>query len=375
MKGLEISKGGPKIPCDAVTRKFGILGQSGKGKTYTAAVLAEEMLEKDLHVVIIDPIGRVWTGLRSSASGNEDGYPIPIFGGEHKDFPLSISNVHDIVSFIVQDGQSAILDLSDLGADEQIEFMAIFTEQIYRLNRKPLHIIFDEADMWAPQYPFGKGARRLLNATDCLVRRGRFRGIGTSLISQRPAAINKNVLSQIDVMVVLGLAAPQDLKAIRSWLENHTSKNKIATTISSLPSLPKGTAWLWSPEYLNRFSKIQVRERNTYDSSRTPEIGDVPKPIKFAPLSSEVKRLADKYLSFAKDNDPMGDSCTMPSTELPAIKLTGGVLKIAKAFARKRSHTYTTDELIKKFKGRYAPNTIKAYIYRLHKAGLIVYNG
>src|SRR5436189_299396 len=55
------------IPTDAVTQTFAILAKRGVGKTYTASVMAEEMLKANLPVVIADPIG-VWWGLRSAAA-------------------------------------------------------------------------------------------------------------------------------------------------------------------------------------------------------------------------------------------------------------------------------------------------------------------
>jgi len=44
------------LPIEAVTQTFAILAKRGVGKTYTASVMAEEMLKSNLHVVIVDPI-------------------------------------------------------------------------------------------------------------------------------------------------------------------------------------------------------------------------------------------------------------------------------------------------------------------------------
>jgi hypothetical protein len=40
----------------------------------------------------------------------------------------------------------------------------------------------------------------------------------------------------------------------------------------SLPSLPVGTAWFWSPGWLDVFQRLQVRARDTFDSSATPTV-------------------------------------------------------------------------------------------------------
>ena len=67
------------LPHEAVTETFAILAKRGAGKTYTAAVLVEEMMGAGLPVVIVDPVG-VWWGLRSSADGTAEGLPVVIFG-------------------------------------------------------------------------------------------------------------------------------------------------------------------------------------------------------------------------------------------------------------------------------------------------------
>ena len=81
MNQLKIAKNF-NLPYEAVTQTFGILAKRGGGKTYTASVMAEEMLDNGLPVVIADPIG-VWWGLRTSADGKKPGHSIIVFGGDH----------------------------------------------------------------------------------------------------------------------------------------------------------------------------------------------------------------------------------------------------------------------------------------------------
>jgi len=60
VEGLTLGPG-LVLPVEAVTETFAILAKRGAGKTYTAAVLVEEMMSAGLPVVIIDPVG-VWWG-------------------------------------------------------------------------------------------------------------------------------------------------------------------------------------------------------------------------------------------------------------------------------------------------------------------------
>jgi hypothetical protein len=87
VEGLTLGPG-LVLPVEAVTETFAILAKRGAGKTYTAAVLVEEMMGAGLPVVIVDPVG-VWWGLRSSADGTTEGLPVVIFGGDHADLPLA----------------------------------------------------------------------------------------------------------------------------------------------------------------------------------------------------------------------------------------------------------------------------------------------
>src|SRR5690606_28120690 len=76
------------LPLQVVTEAVGILGRRGSGKTNTAGVIAEGLLEAGQQVIIFDPLD-VWWGLKSSASGKAAGYPVVILGGRHADLPLT----------------------------------------------------------------------------------------------------------------------------------------------------------------------------------------------------------------------------------------------------------------------------------------------
>lgn len=74
------------LPLDYVTQSATILAKRGAGKTYTTAVITEQLLECGQIPVIIDPTGAHW-GLKSSADGTKPGYPVYVFGGDHADPP------------------------------------------------------------------------------------------------------------------------------------------------------------------------------------------------------------------------------------------------------------------------------------------------
>lgn len=262
------------LPLEAVTQTFGILAKRGVGKTYTALVLVEEMLKAGLQVVVADPVGVCW-GLRASADGDGPGLPIVILGGDHADVPLEHDAGEVIADLVVDERLSVVLDLSRFRKGQQTRFMQDFCERLYHRNREPLHLVLDEADAFAPQRPM-KGQERMLGAVEDLIRRGRARGIGVTLVTQRAAVLNKDVLTQVEVLVPLRTIAPQDRDAIDAWVRVHGTPEQREELMGSLPSLPVGTAWVWSPGWLGIFRRVQVRQRETYDSSATPTAGARP---------------------------------------------------------------------------------------------------
>lgn len=265
-----------QIPKDAITQTFGVIATKGSGKTYFSAVYAEEFLRNNMPVVIFDPLGVYW-GLQSSADGERAGFPIPIVGGDFGNCPLKPKMGAALADYVVRERRSLVIDMSMLRRADQTAFMTKFAEELYHKNRDPLHLIVDEADLYMSQRPSGKDESKLLGAFEDIVRRGRARGIGITMITQRPAVINKNVLTQVSTLFTLRIGGPQDRDAIKEWIRFNGDGAEQQKILASLASLPVGTGWIWSPGWLQIMKKIKVRQRYTWDSSCTPKVGEARK--------------------------------------------------------------------------------------------------
>jgi uncharacterized protein len=308
---LKIAKG-VNLPLEVVTQTIAILAKRRAGKSYTMRKIAEELLDKGQQIVLVDPKGDQW-GIRSSADGKAPGYPIVILGGEHGDIPLEVDSGELIAKLVVEERVSVLLDLSEFRKHEIATFMAIFLENLYRLKAKeiyrtPVMVIVDEADAIAPQKPQANEAR-MLGAIDDIVRRGGQRGIGCILITQRSAVLNKNVLTQAQILVVLRTIAPQDLAAMKAWIEVHGDLSQGKKLIESLPSLPIGEAWFWSPGWPTAdgiFVRARVLPIVTFDSGATPKPGErqvVPKNLADIDLGVLKEKMA-ATIEKAKSDDP-----------------------------------------------------------------------
>lgn len=296
------------LPPEVHTQASAILGIRGSGKTHTAVVDVEEMLERSLPVVVIDPLD-VWWGLKSSKDGNKPGFPIVIAGGSHADVPLDERSGATLADFVVENPVPVILSLRHLTKGKQRHFVTDFAEQLFHRKgeskyRTPLLVVIDEAPTFVPQY-MGAAEAKMVGAIEDIVCKGRASGLGVMLISQRAATINKNVLTQVELIVAHRMTSPQDRKALKEWIDANADTEHQEVFLKTLASLKKGEAWFWSP-LLNLFQKTQVRDRKTFDSSATPTSGAKPKgPKTLASVDLDaVREKLKASIEQAKENDP-----------------------------------------------------------------------
>jgi hypothetical protein len=300
------------LPIDAVTQTIGILAKRRAGKSYTARRFAEQLSGAHQQISIVDPKGD-WWGIRSSADGKAPGLSIVILGGERGDVPLEVNGGEIVAKLVAEERVSVLLDLSLFRKNEVTTFMTAFLENLYRIKareefRTPMMLIVDEADAIAPQKPY-KGEERMLGAAEDIVRRGGQRGIGCTLITQRSAVLNKNVLTQCQMLVALRTIAPQDLAAMNAWIDVHGTQKQRDTLMESLPALPTGDAWFWSPGWPTVdgiFKRVHVLPIATFDSGATPRPGEKrvePKNAADVDLESLRKTMA-ATIERAKAEDP-----------------------------------------------------------------------
>jgi len=145
------------LPKESATWVLAYLAKRGAGKTYNAAVQAEEMLKANIPIGVIDGMG-IWWGLRVSNDGKGSGLPIVVFGGEHADLPLNPDKATEMAKAIVESNISFVLDLSGFSKNVMRKIVQAFLDELYRINRVVRHVFIEEADMFAPQKPFGPEA-------------------------------------------------------------------------------------------------------------------------------------------------------------------------------------------------------------------------
>ncbi|WP_454231204.1 helicase HerA domain-containing protein [Mycolicibacterium fortuitum] len=297
---------GVRLPLDIVTAAVGVLANRGAGKSAVTHRLVELMYAAGLPVVVIDIKGD-WWGIRSSADGASPGLPFYIFGGDHGDLPLEPTAGELLADLIVDDRIPAVLDLSHMSKTQARAFATAFAERLYRRNRDPLHVVIEEADVLVPQRSTASTAR-LLGAMEDLAKRGRQRGIGLTVVSQRPQEVAKSVLDLVETVILLRMTGPRSIKAVRDWISVNADQDDITarTVISSLPSLATGHGWIWSPGFLRILERVEFPMFTTFDSHATPKPGQrriVPNEraeIDLDKLGAEIAATRQR----AQDSDP-----------------------------------------------------------------------
>jgi len=317
------------IPNEALDDRLAFVGTSGSGKTYAAGTAVERLLANKSKVVIVDPLD-VWWGLRVSADGVRPAFPVIIFGGAHGDLPLS-EHAGGLLGEAVADmAESCIVSLGGLTTKAaERRFMLAFLERLYRrATGEPFHLVFDEADLWAPQ----KASEPLLQSLmEQIVRRGRVKGFIPWLISQRPAVLSKDVLSQADGLIAMKLTSSQDRDALGAWIEGQADKADEKRMLAKLPTMQKGHGLVWIPGR-SILAETAFPKKSTFDSSSTPKRGEVKRIATLRPI--DLGTLKDKIASIEASQNKPRVSNSASSVAVPDAKALRAAADQARAEGR-----------------------------------------
>jgi hypothetical protein len=125
---------------------------------------------------------------------------------------------------LVSPGNAAIINLRGAAPEVQEIVVAVLAHQLFelrKLNRIPAHVlVVEEAHNFCPQNRTAHSSRVLRT----IASEGRKFGMGICVVSQRPAVVDKNVLSQCGIQIILKITNPNDLKTIIASVEGLTPR-------------------------------------------------------------------------------------------------------------------------------------------------------
>ncbi len=337
-----------KVYLDAnklIQKHLSVLAKTGAGKSYTVGVLLEELADKEVPCVVIDPHGEYYTlKIANDNPGDFEKFarfqvipkaflnvteftpnksvnptadvefklsdknldareildilPTKMTGGQEallyqvinelksSDYTLeyiiqqlqlsetnakwgliaSIQSLLDNNIFstdgtkleeIVKKGQTSIVNLKGIKPELQELIVSKLSNDLFearKQNKIPaFFFLVEEAHRFCPER--GVGQAMSLGILRTIAAEGRKFGMGLGIVSQRPAKVDKNVLSQANTQIILKVTNPNDITAISKSLENFTPELE-----EVMKNLPLGTALITS-ENLERpvLTKIRVR--------------------------------------------------------------------------------------------------------------------
>ena len=241
-----------EVAADAVvTGRTAIIGASGSGKSYAVGVLAEELLKNRVPFALVDTEGE-HAGLRERFEvvlvGDADGSDLR---WDRVDLKQLAQEAPDLPPLI--------LDVSH--AKDQKAVVAELVAGIYgevERRRTPYLVIVEEADRFMPQV--GERLGIFLE----IARRGRKRGLGLAICSQRPSMVDKNVLSQCGGQLIGKLVVQNDLRAVGQFFGGRVPAELTSVgcgTFRALGALLPATG------------TVRIRERATTPGGYTPVLG------------------------------------------------------------------------------------------------------
>jgi hypothetical protein len=278
------------------------VGRTGSGKTFALKAAVEALLNEGARVCILDPTG-VWYGLRSNAKGTGPGFPVVVFGGDHADVPIVDTSGEALAELVATKNVPIVVDLSEFTMGGRTRFATRFLEDLYRRNRLPLTLVVDESDVFAPQR-VQPDEMVMLSRMEQICRRGRVRGFRVWLITQRPAALSKAVLSQANTLIAMQLTAPQDRAAVGAWIEGQADKERGKQVLAELPRLKRGEGFVWSPSH-DILERVKFPPITTFDTGKTPVEGEKAPVLKLAEIDlASIGESFKQAEAEASANDP-----------------------------------------------------------------------
>ena len=335
-----------------ITKHLAILAKSGSGKSFFCGVLLEEILEKKIPVLVIDPHGeysslkfpsrdedilkkfglepkgyfkqiqeyspdieknpeaKVLKLAAKGMTGSELMHMLPaklsssqmglLYGalsdirkigdfdqlmvslqGEENNVKWTLINVIDYLkglnifsdteatklNDLVGVGKCSIINLRGIPQEVQEIIVYKIINDVFNARKRaeipPFFLVVEEAHNFAPERSYGEAKSSSIMRQ--VIAEGRKFGLGVAVVTQRPARIEKTVLSQCSTQVILKITNPNDLKSISSSVEGITSD-----TEKEIINLHIGTAMVIGIADMPLF--IDVRPRMTLHGGESIDV-------------------------------------------------------------------------------------------------------
>ena len=241
-------------PVELSTRPANVLiaGESGQGKSYLAGLVAEQLIDLDYSVVILDPEGD-HAGLSRLRSAI-------VVGGDLPPAPTEV-----VMSLLDRNDASIVIDLSSLDVGERDHYLRCFPAEIEasrRASGRPHWVLVDEAHDTVAS---NEAALGVFEPS----------GKGYCFVTWRPGTLSRVALAALDVVLAMTSPTPDDTLVDIAAAVSARPKAEIARLLSG----PGGSVLVAERGALTAPRVARVEQRSTthfrhvhkYDTVGTPD--------------------------------------------------------------------------------------------------------
>ena len=248
---------------DVLTGRSFITGKSGSGKSNTASVVIENLLDNGFPVMIVDTDGEYY--------GLKEEYEILHAGADDEcDIVVSPEHAEKLANLALEQNVPIILDVSGyLEEDTANELILEVVKQLFAKEKrlkKPFLLVIEECHEYIPE---GGGMDETGKMLIKVGKRGRKHGLGIVGISQRPADVKKDFITQCDWLCWHRLTWDNDTKVVGRILGSKYA--------SAVEDLGDGEAFLMT-DWDESIRRIQFHRKQTFDAGATPGLDDFERP-------------------------------------------------------------------------------------------------
>ncbi|WP_152417873.1 ATP-binding protein [Haloferax mucosum] len=261
---IVISDDGTQLPVvEVLTGRGFITGKSGSGKSNSAGVIVEELLDGGFPVLLVDTDGEYW--------GLKEEYEILHLGADEEcDIQVGVEHAEKIAQLALDQNIPIILDVSGyLDENEASDLIKEVARSLFikeKKLKKPFLMLLEEVHEYIPE---GGGLDECGQILVKVAKRGRKHGLGLCGISQRPADVKKDFITQCDWIVWHRLTWENDTAVVRRILGS--------TYADQIQDLDDGEAFLMT-DWNDEIHQLQFKRKKTFDAGATPGLDEFERP-------------------------------------------------------------------------------------------------
>lgn len=297
------------VPAKVLDQHLVVLGKTGSGKSSVLRHFVEHLLGHNKRVCIIDPKGD-WYGIKVSADGKAGGFPVIAFGdfknAKATDVPINERSGKHVAELVATGNRPCVIGFRGWMTSHMVSFWIDFASTLFASNIGELYLVVDEFHNFAPK---GKildpQAGKCLHWSNRLLSEGRGLGIVCLTASQRPQKVHNDSLTSHETLVAMRVIHKADRDAIKDWIDGNGDPALGKEVLATLASMPRGEAWVWSPEIGFGPERVKFPMFVTFDSFAPPQLLRKVSESGWADvdLNAVREKLAD-VIEEEKANDP-----------------------------------------------------------------------